>query len=278
MGLVVARRLTNGRKLILADYSDTVLSKSVGILRDEGHNVEGHAVNISGYSSVEKLSKTVAGAGTINAIVHTAGVSLVMATAKQIYEVGLLGTANIIEAFEAVASPGTSLICVSSMAGHFATLSLDLEKHLTTASLVQLLHHKEIDFDSPGANQMAYVVAKQGNNLRVQAAAHAWGSKSARVNAISPGIISTAMGLQELQSTSDVRIRAMVELSGARRMGTPDDIAGVAAFLAGLEASFITGTDILVDGVRYLHNVGIVEGKRRIEEVDGRVKEKKRTE
>ena len=171
-----------------------------------------------------------------------------MATAKQIYDVDLLGTANIIEAFEAVASPGTSLICVSSMAAHLAPLSSDLEKHLATAPLDQLLQHKEIDFDSPGANQMAYAISKRGNHLRVQAAARAWGSKGARVNTISPGVISTTMGRQELQGPSGARAQAMVELSAARRMGTPDDIAGVAAFLAGPESSFITGTDILVDG------------------------------
>jgi NAD(P)-dependent dehydrogenase (short-subunit alcohol dehydrogenase family) len=40
----------------------------------------------------------------------------------------------------------------------------------------------------------------------------------------------------------------MVELSGARRVGTADDIASAAAFLAGPESSFITGNDLLVDG------------------------------
>lgn len=115
MGLAAARRLASGRKLILADYSEAALSRSLEALRDEGHNVEGHAVDISDYGSVENLSKIAAEAGPIDAIVHTAGVSPVMATAKQIYDIDLLGTANIIEAFEAVASPGTSLICVSSM-------------------------------------------------------------------------------------------------------------------------------------------------------------------
>ena len=35
----------------------------------------------------------------------------------------------------------------------------------------------------------------------------------------------------------------------AGRLGTPDDIASAAAFLLGLESSFISGTDLLVDGV-----------------------------
>jgi NAD(P)-dependent dehydrogenase (short-subunit alcohol dehydrogenase family) len=40
----------------------------------------------------------------------------------------------------------------------------------------------------------------------------------------------------------------MVDASGTKRLGTPADIAGAAAFLLGPESSFVTGTDLLVDG------------------------------
>jgi NAD(P)-dependent dehydrogenase (short-subunit alcohol dehydrogenase family) len=43
-------------------------------------------------------------------------------------------------------------------------------------------------------------------------------------------------------------MRQMIGVSATKRLGTPDDIAGVAAFLLGPDASFVTGTDILVDG------------------------------
>jgi hypothetical protein len=42
---------------------------------------------------------------------------------KMILEVDLLGTAHVIDAFEPVASAGTALGCISSMAGHYASLS-----------------------------------------------------------------------------------------------------------------------------------------------------------
>jgi NAD(P)-dependent dehydrogenase (short-subunit alcohol dehydrogenase family) len=41
---------------------------------------------------------------------------------------------------------------------------------------------------------------------------------------------------------------ALATASPAKRLGTPEDIAAAAAFLLGPEASFITGTDLLVDG------------------------------
>jgi NAD(P)-dependent dehydrogenase (short-subunit alcohol dehydrogenase family) len=246
MGLAVARRLAGGRRLLLADNSEASLETALTALRGEGHLAEGHAVDVSDRASVDKLASAAGSAGRVDAVIHTAGVSPVTATARQIYQVDLLGTAHVIDAFLAVASPGTSLVCVASMAGHFASLPADLEWHLATAPAGELLTHEGIDLDAdPGT---AYVVAKRGNQLRVQAAAHAWGRVGARLNTISPGVISTPMGQAELQGPMGAFIQSMIEESGARRVGTPDDIAAAAAFLTGPDSSFITGNDILVDG------------------------------
>jgi NAD(P)-dependent dehydrogenase (short-subunit alcohol dehydrogenase family) len=246
MGLAVARRLASGRRLLLADNSEASLETALTALRGEGHNADGHAVDVSDRASVDKLASAAASAGRVDAVIHTAGVSPVTATARQIYRVDLLGTAHVIDAFLAVAAPGTSLVCVASMAGHFASLPADLERHLATAPAGQLLEHEGIDLDAdPGT---AYVVAKRGNQLRVQAAARAWGRLGARLNTISPGVISTPMGQAELQGPMGEFIQSMIDESGARRAGTPDDIAAVTAFLTGPDASFITGNDILVDG------------------------------
>ena len=56
------------------------------------------------------------------------------------------------------------------------------------------------------------------------------------------------MGQQELASPVGDGMRAMVAMSATGRQGTPDDIAAATAFLLGPEATFITGTDLLVDG------------------------------
>ncbi len=56
------------------------------------------------------------------------------------------------------------------------------------------------------------------------------------------------MGRQELEGPTGPFIHSMIEHSGARRVGTPDDIAAMAAFLTGPESTFITGNDVLVDG------------------------------
>jgi NAD(P)-dependent dehydrogenase (short-subunit alcohol dehydrogenase family) len=247
MGMAIARRLGSGRRLLLGDYSKIQLETALTTLQGEGYTVEGCEVDVSDRDSVQKMAQLAASTGRIDVIVHTAGVSPVSSTAKQIYEIDLLGTAHVIDEFYPVVSSGTSLVCISSMAGYFATLSPELERHLATAPTKELLNYKEIDTASNDTGA-AYTMAKRGNHLRVQAAAHIWGSKGARVNSISPGVISTPMGAAEFQGPSGAYMQAMIGLSGARRVGTPDDIAGAVAFLAGQGSSFITGNDILVDG------------------------------
>jgi NAD(P)-dependent dehydrogenase (short-subunit alcohol dehydrogenase family) len=94
----------------------------------------------------------------------------------------------------------------------------------------------------------AYTLAKRGNQLRMAAAALAWGQRGGRVNSISPGIIATRQGRDELAGESGGHMRAMTATSARKRMGTPGDIAAAAAFLLSPDADFITGTDLLVDG------------------------------
>jgi NAD(P)-dependent dehydrogenase (short-subunit alcohol dehydrogenase family) len=94
----------------------------------------------------------------------------------------------------------------------------------------------------------AYGLAKRANQARVEAASVAWGRRGGRVVSLSPGVIATAMGHAELGGPFGDVMRMMVETSGTQRLGTPDDIAGVVEFLVSPAASFITGTDVLVDG------------------------------
>src|SRR3546814_1115390 len=92
----------------------------------------------------------------------------------------------------------------------------------------------------------AYCLSKRGNQLRVNAAALRWGKRGARINSVSPGIISTPMGHLEAQHAP--AMAAMRRISPIQRIGQPEDIASAAEFLLGPNASFITGIDLPVDG------------------------------
>lgn len=254
MGAAIARRLGSGRHLVLADNARDALTRTAELLRGEGHSVHDVPTEISDAEAVAALAQAAVELGPLAAVVHTAGVSPVGATAEQVVRVDIVGTAHILEAFEPHAQNGTVAVCIASMAGSLTSLPPDVEYALATTPTAQLADLPVLARATmePAA---AYGMAKRANQLRVQAAAVAWGAKGARVVSISPGIISTPMGQQELAGPSGETMRRMIEVSGSKRLGTPDDVASVVAFLVSPAASFITGTDILVDG-------GVVSGLR----------------
>lgn len=247
MGLAIARRLGSGKHLLLADFSEAVITTARNTLENEGYLFQTAVVDISDFDSVTKLAQTAKDIGSIETIVHTAGLAPSAGNALRVLQVDMLGTANVIDGFLPSVQSGTSLICISSMAGHMASgLPQDLEQHLATAPRDQLLSHAALKFeesDSHGPGK-AYALSKRGNLLRVQAAASAWGRAGARVNSVSPGVISTEAGREQMAGPAG----KFVAMSAAGRVGTPQDIVNAVAFLASPESSFITGNDILVDG------------------------------
>ncbi|VDZ78178.1 short-chain dehydrogenase [Salmonella bongori] len=111
-------------------------------------------------------------------------------------------------------------------------------------TLLELPLVKEID-DS----LYAYQISKRGNALRVMAEAVKWGKRGARINCISAGIVFTPLAYDELTSTERGDFyRNMLEKSPAGRGGTPDEIGALAEFLFGPAGTYISGSDILIDG------------------------------
>jgi NAD(P)-dependent dehydrogenase (short-subunit alcohol dehydrogenase family) len=67
-----------------------------------------------------------------------------------------------------------------------------------------------------------------------------------RVNALCPGFIHTALTARALRNPAIEK--ALVESTALRRLGRPEEVAGAAMFLAGDEASYVTGAELAVDG------------------------------
>jgi NAD(P)-dependent dehydrogenase (short-subunit alcohol dehydrogenase family) len=247
MGQAIARRLGAGKTVLLADYNEETLASVAESMSADGHRVEGRIVDVSSTESVRALADYAASLGAVSQVAHTAGLSPAQASAEAILAVDLLGVALVLQEFGEVIAPGGAGVVIASMAGHlFPPLTAEQERALAHHPPGELL---ELDFVTqhtiPG---IAYAIAKQANHIRVRSASLQWGRRGARINSISPGIISTSMGQQELASSVGDGMRAMIAMSGTGRIGTADDIAAATAFLLGPDATFITGTDLLVDG------------------------------
>ncbi|MDD5599767.1 MAG: SDR family oxidoreductase, partial [Victivallaceae bacterium] len=83
--------------------------------------------------------------------------------------------------------------------------------------------------------------SKAGLIGAVKALAREIGKKGILVNAVSPGFIATDM-------TSEIPEEHVIPLIPLKRIGTPEDIAGVVSFLCGPDSSYIHGQVIAVNG------------------------------
>jgi len=98
-----------------------------------------------------------------------------------------------------------------------------------------------------GPSVHAYSVSKAGVVMLTRCTASAYGKFGIRCNAILPGVIDTDMTHDTMLATERAR-SAIVQRTPIGRIGTPEDIAEVALFLASDAASFLSGQIIPVDG------------------------------
>jgi len=245
MGVACARRLGAGAQLVLADFDQNKLAAVVDDLSGDGFSVVGQRVDVSDRASVDGLIATARDLGRLRTLVHTAGLSPSQATGPRVLEVDMLGTEHMLNAFLGLVELGTVAVCIASMAGSMADLSRELEHAVTAATTDGLMDVLgDMDLSAFGAT---YGVAKRVNQLRVERAAVAWGPRGGRVVSISPGIISTPMGHQELEVSRE-QMQGMLDISPVPRIGTAEDIAAAVQWLASPAASFVTGCDLRVDG------------------------------
>ena len=249
IGQAIARRVGTGNHLLLADLHQHHADAAAKTLSEAGFEVTTAVVDISSRQSIKALVAKASSLGPVHGLVHAAGVSPSQASPEAILSVDLYGTAVILEEFGEVIEQGGSGIVIASQSGHrLPPLMADQNKALATTPAEQLLQLPMLQGDQVRDSLHAYQLSKRGNSLRVMYEAVRWGKRGARVNTISPGIIITPLAKDELTGPRGAGYRRMIEGCPAKRPGTPDEVANVAALLMGPDGGFITGSDFLMDG------------------------------
>jgi len=115
-----------------------------------------------------------------------------------------------------------------------------------------IINMSSINAEVSIANQLAYSASKGALNQMTKSMALALASRGVRVNAIGPGSINT--DILKAVAEDKKALNRIMSRTPLGRLGDPDEIAGVAWFLASKDASYMTGECLYVDGGRLALN------------------------
>jgi len=249
MGLAIIKRISAGKKILLADINEEKLESLQKDLTYSGYDVETQVTDAMDEESIKQLAQKADSLGKVMYFIDTAGASPSQASPEHIINLDLIGTSYAIDEFGKVMARGGAGLIISSMTGYMhSPLTPEDENQLRTTETSKLKELECLSEDVITNPGIAYVVSKKANQLRVQyASATSWAEKGARINTISPGIIVTPLAYDEFNSSGEGYQR-MIDVCGAKRVGTSDEIAFASEFLLSNKAGFITGIDLLIDG------------------------------
>ncbi|MBW9153846.1 3-oxoacyl-[acyl-carrier-protein] reductase [Clostridium estertheticum] len=227
IGRAIALKLAKDGANVVVNYRNSVDAVQEVVKEIEALGVKAFAIqaDISSYADVENMiKKSVEEFGSIDILVNNAGITkdgLLMrmkeADFDSVIDINLKGAFNCTRHVAAIMLKQRSgrIINISSVSG------------LTG-----------------NAGQVNYSAAKAGIIGMTKSVAKEFGSRGVTCNAVAPGYIQTDM-TEDLPAKVKDTIMGTIPL---KRLGRPEDVANVVAFLATDEAAYITGQVINVDG------------------------------
>ncbi|XP_068777932.1 dehydrogenase/reductase SDR family member 4-like isoform X1 [Struthio camelus] len=229
IGLATAGRLAAaGARVVLSSRREERVAAAVAQLRGRGLSVSGTVCHVGRAQDRQRLVDTALERhGGIDILVSNAAVNPVMGSAleadeaawEKIFQVNVTAAAMLIKLVvpHMEKRGGGSIVLVSSLAGY-------------------------MPFPALGP----YSVSKAALLGLVKAMAPELRARGIRLNAVAPGLIRTRFSAA-LWENEGAKEQVMTTL-GIERLGTPEDCAGVVAFLCGPEAAYVVGETVVVAG------------------------------
>ena len=140
IGLAIARRISAGKHIVVADLKEENARAAVCILEEAGFSASHTVVDVGSKSSIQALVKNAQNYGGIFYLIHAAGVSPSQAPKELILQVDLYGTAVILEEFGTIIEQGGAGGIISSQSGYrLPALSAEEDRWLATTPADELL-------------------------------------------------------------------------------------------------------------------------------------------
>lgn len=241
IGRATAERLAReGAKVVVADVAEAEGAKVVAAIKSAGNEAIYRNADISERLDVFNLVATARDAfGRIDVLVNNAGI------------VDDQPFLELEEAeFDRVMRCNVKGAFLLSQAVARQMLRQRGEDGSVSAGAIVNVSSVNARFGQP--DHLAYAVSKGALEQLTRSTALALAPHGIRVNAVGPGTVETPM-VAQVYKNEKLRQQALSR-TPLGRFGTPDEIAGIIAWLASKEASYLTGTTIWADGGRFALN------------------------
>lgn len=226
IGAAITRRLVDrGAKVFVADINADAVAAATETF---GENVAGLRTDVTDEQSMEALfAAAVERFGRIDAVYNVAGGSK---------------PGRVIDMDLATWDFNIKL----NLSGAFLGTKLGAKQFLAQGGAGSIVNIASLNSQVPMHSGAGYSTAKAGVVMLTKNAALELAEQGIRVNAISPGLVATPLtgGLLAVPGVMDTYLDRIP----AKRAADPDEIAGVALFLASADASYVNGENIVVDG------------------------------
>lgn len=245
MASAVAKRVGQDHRVLMCDRNGEHLAAVVAQLRLDGLDAYGQVCDVTDPVQVEALAQASETHGPVKALLHVVGLSPSMGDFSAVMNVNIVGAALMANAMLPRMSVGGAAVFISSMSSRRISISDEmlglLDDPLAAGFIEQIA--KRLDNPDPS---MAYRLSKAALNRMCERLAFSWGKRGNRILSVSPGMMATPMGALEFERSPHKW--TLLDQTPLSREGSMLEIAEAVAFLASSGASFISGTDILVDG------------------------------
>jgi glucose 1-dehydrogenase len=236
IGLAIAKRfLSEGAKVMLADVNDWKGKKIAEELGHFEHNARYCHADVGNAKNVAAMiDATLQAFGRIDVMVSNAGI---------VHAADFLDVAE--EDFDRVVRV--------NLKGVFLCGQAAARQMVSQGQGGVIINMSSVNAVLAIPNQVPYTVAKGGVNQLTKVMALSLAPHRIRVCAIGPGTILTELAKAAVMGDDAAR-RRLLSRTPIGRLGEPEEVAGVAAFLASDDASYMTGTTIYPDGGRLALN------------------------
>jgi glucose 1-dehydrogenase len=230
IGRAIAKRFAHEGADVVINYSRSPGGAQETLADVEALGRKGHIIhaNLSVVGDVKRLiAESVQRFGRLDVLVNNAGVEI-----------------NV--PFWKVTEDEYDRVLDVNLKGAFFATQAMVQHLMDTKRPGKIINISSVHEELPFPNFATYCASKGGLRMLTRDLAIELGQFGITINGIAPGAIETAINSKLLNDP--VKLPALLQQIPLGRLGQPDDVAGVAAFLASSDADYVTGSTYFVDG------------------------------